>query len=151
MKLLVCGGRYFGWTKEEQWCIYTAVYDLLSSSSPNPKDHLIISGEAIGTDTVAKYYAQIHFTDYKGYPAKWNEHGRKAGPIRNGLMLAMHPDVDLVMGFVGGRGTDDMLEKATRAKIKTQQITWHVPYERLEQLRKGYEKEWYRWAADRNL
>ena len=51
------------------------------------------------------------------FPADWQKHGKRAGPIRNALMLA-EGKPDLVIGFAGGKGTDDMLRKAFRSGVK---------------------------------
>lgn len=57
------------------------------------------------------------------YPADWNQYGKTAGPIRNSLMLAQHPDIDLVLAFHddlegSSKGTLDMVRKAQKGGIE---------------------------------
>lgn len=49
------------------------------------------------------------------HPANWSLWGKAAGPIRNHEMLLENPDV--VVAFPGGRGTEDMVNRAYRAGI----------------------------------
>jgi hypothetical protein len=56
-------------------------------------------------------------------PAKWNAHGRAAGPIRNGLMLKKWKP-DGVVAFQGGTGTADMMAQAEAAGLKV----WKAGY-----------------------
>jgi hypothetical protein len=61
------------------------------------------------------------------YPADWDRYNKAAGPIRNSLMLKLHPDIDLVLAYHddledGSRGTKDMCEKAEKAEIEV----WHL-------------------------
>jgi hypothetical protein len=50
------------------------------------------------------------------FHAEWEKLGRKAGPLRNQLMLDEgRPDV--VVAFPGGRGTEDMMMRARSAGV----------------------------------
>lgn len=81
---------------------------------------LVIEGEAPGADVLGKKAAKALGLPYSGFPAKWTEFGKAAGPMRNQemidqakptLVLAFHEDPDL------GSGTRDMVRKALKAKI----------------------------------
>jgi UDP-N-acetylmuramoylalanine-D-glutamate ligase len=54
------------------------------------------------------------------YPAKWDLHGKSAGPIRNQQML--DTGVDLVIAFPGGKGTAHMVSIAKKAGVKVVEI-----------------------------
>jgi hypothetical protein len=125
MKILVCGGREYN----NKAKVFDVLHDLCMRYSENydlidnwlPTDILIISGEASGADTLAADFALVHCTQYRGYPADWNKHGRSAGYIRNQKMLnEEHPD--LVVAFPGGRGTANMIEIARKAGVKVMEI-----------------------------
>jgi len=60
------------------------------------------------------------------YRADWKTHGKKAGPIRNQLMLDVGTP-DLVLAYPSTRfaskGTMDMVERARKAGVRTV-VTW---------------------------
>ena len=85
----------------------------------------IIHGGARGADSLAANYAFAlsqcgYDIEQQQFTARWNLHGKAAGPKRNQLMLVQNPDY--VIGFEGGRGTNHMLSIA-RAKGTT---TFHL-------------------------
>jgi hypothetical protein len=57
----------------------------------------------------------------RGYPVKtfeadWAEHGRSAGPIRNGRMIK-EGQPDVVISFLGGAGTANMVKQSQKAGV----------------------------------
>ena len=62
----------------------------------------------------------IGIDDVRAFPAKWNEHGKAAGPIRNQQMLT-EGKPDLVIAFndylPNSKGTLDMVTRARRAGV----------------------------------
>jgi hypothetical protein len=65
---------------------------------------LLVHGGAPGADMFAKEWAERMDVALMEFPADWQKHGRRAGPIRNREMLKKsYPD--LVVAFLGGRGT----------------------------------------------
>lgn len=60
------------------------------------------------------------------YPADWDNHGKRAGPIRNQRMLDQDPD--LVIAFVPKtgitRGTGDMVKRANQKGTKVQLVVY---------------------------
>lgn len=108
LRVLVCGGRdYFD--RDAAW----AALDMI--------DHLrgiacIIHGGANGADYIAGRWAETRKVSCEEYPADWTKDGRAAGPIRNQRMLKLGCP-DLVVAFKGGRGTADMVKRATAAGI----------------------------------
>lgn len=130
MKVLVCGGR--------DYADKAKVFEVLDYINLNrAKISLVIHGAAKGADTLGAEWARARHVEDDGYPALWDwleapnavikrradgkPYNANAGPDRNAKMLAVgKPDV--VVAFPGGRGTNDMLEKARMSGVKCWEI-----------------------------
>ena len=79
-----------------------------------PADTVIISGGAAGVDTFAEEFASKRGLEVKIYYPDWNTHGRSAGMIRNGEIVA---DSDVVVAFWDGlsKGTRNTIDRALNA------------------------------------
>lgn len=110
MRILVCGGRDY----ED----YDTLKTVLSSLQVT-KGHFtaIIHGDAKGADKLAGRYAEMHNIPVARFPADWERHGKKAGPLRNKQMLAVGKP-DLVVAFAGGKGTADMIHQSKKAGVE---------------------------------
>jgi len=88
MKLVIVGSRSFN------------NYNLLKDTI-NKYDNikLIISNSAIGADKLAEQYPKEYNIETKIYLPDWNKYGKKAGPIRNELIIK---DCDIVIAFWDG-------------------------------------------------
>ena len=115
MKVLVCGGMNF---RNGELLVITL--DPLYWGHEPRITHLI-EGEAYGADKMSAWWASAYDIKIERYPANWALHGKAAGYIRNKQMLE-EGKPDLVIAFPGGKGTADLLQKATRAKIEIWQI-----------------------------
>ena len=106
MRILVCGSRHF------------TDYELLKETLDGFEITTIIEGEARGADRMAREYAERAGIPVRAFPAKWEEHGKAAGPIRNKVML-IEGKPDLVIAFRGpnSRGTQNMINQAEKAGI----------------------------------
>ncbi|KXA90391.1 hypothetical protein AKJ61_00830 [candidate division MSBL1 archaeon SCGC-AAA259B11] len=104
MRVLVCGGRH--------WSDKAPIRNVLNLI---PKIEVLIEGEARGADRLAKKVAGKRKIPVKELSAKWDKHGKAAGPIRNRKMLD-EGDPDIVLAFhrnlEKSKGTRDMLQKA---------------------------------------
>ncbi len=114
MRVLVCGGRCF-----DDEALVQATLNGLGVTH-------IIEGGASGADTLAWRWARAnlgggseHISQFK---ARWDVHGKAAGPIRNQEMLD-EGKPDLVVAFDGGRGTADMVRRAERAGIPVKKVS----------------------------
>jgi len=71
----------------------------------------IVSGGAIGADTLASRYAKDNGIEFLVFPAQWYRFGKAAGPIRNQLIVdaAAH-----MIAFLSPKstGTKDSVTKA---------------------------------------
>jgi len=121
-KILVCGGRHFGELNyneqiEGKWIKVERDYDqvkaeriLMNAVLYMIKPTFIVQGAAKGADSMSVRWADKFNVDHSGdiYKADWDLHGHKAGMIRNKLMLSENKDIELVVAFEGGSGTENM-------------------------------------------
>lgn len=112
IKILVCGGREY----DDMDRMIRELDKIVKEY-----DHVtIIHGCARGADSMAGEYASMRGYDVEEYPAQWDKHGRRAGPIRN-LQMLNEGNPDIVVAFPGGRGTAHMtaisIEKSVFVKI----------------------------------
>jgi len=103
MKCIIAGGRDYQLTPSD-----IAKLDALPITE-------VVSGGARGVDRDGEAWARSRGIAVKVFPALWDEHGLKAGPIRN---RAMAQYADAVVLFKGGRGTSNMFIEATKARIE---------------------------------
>lgn len=113
MRVLVCGGRDFSDCKR--------IFDVLDDLARTEVVDCLIEGDERGADRIAGAWAKRRRVDLRLFPADWAKYGRRAGPIRNQQMLD-DGRPDLVIAFPGGRGTDDMVRRATAAGVHVQVI-----------------------------
>lgn len=108
MRVLVCGGRDY--TDRRR------VFEVLDGKHAETPIATIIEGGALGADRSGYAWACARNIEVETYPADWEKHGKRAGPIRNAMMLT-EGKPDLVIAFPGGRGTADMVRRAQSAGI----------------------------------
>lgn len=111
MKVLVCGSRHFN------------DYELLEKVLSNYEITEIIEGEATGADTLARRFSESKGIPCKKFPAQWDLHGKRAGPIRNAQMLS-EGQPDFVIAFRGknSRGTQNMIDQSKKKNISVRII-----------------------------
>ena len=126
MKVLVCGGRWYGWTVdfntkkvirniEEYDKFNDTMNELLS------QDLRLISGHASGADSLAEEWAFRHSIPIYVFPARWTGTDKLAGFKRNQQMLD-EGKPDVVLAFPGGKGTADMITRARKANIEVIEV-----------------------------
>ncbi|MFA5766445.1 MAG: DUF2493 domain-containing protein [Candidatus Paceibacterota bacterium] len=113
IRLLVTGGRAY-WDEEE-------LYRVLDKVAEDRTISVLIHGDAAGADTLAGSWAKDRGIPTIAIPADWQRLGRRAGPIRNRVMLEQCSP-DLVIAFPGGRGTRDMIRISKAAGIEVIEI-----------------------------
>lgn len=116
MKVLFCGPRTWRYEK----LVRREIRKL-------PKDTIVVHGGASGADTYADFAARDMGLVVRQYLAKWDQHGKAAGPIRNKQMIdEEHPDkegvpIDRCIAFAPDRnmtkGTRDMVRRSLAAGI----------------------------------
>jgi hypothetical protein len=98
-EVVVTGGRDY---KD-----YIMVNEILDFINPDT----VIQGGASGADKLALEWAKANKKSFVTYEADWTKYGKRAGPIRNRLMLIEHPDA-VVIAFPGGAGTANCVRTA---------------------------------------
>jgi hypothetical protein len=117
MIIIVCGGRNY----QNRENVFTYLDELHAFRQIS----MVIHGacmqkgsiELCGADRWAEEWACYREVAYMGIPAKWSTQGNSAGPIRNRTMR-LWPDVELVVAFPGGVGTQNMIDLAHKGGIK---------------------------------
>lgn len=113
MRILVCGSRNF-----TDYDYFWNTLNKIIFSKPIEDKWIMISGMARGTDTMAVRYAEEYGMEVLKFPAKWDEHGKAAGPIRNKQMLDEgKPDMVIAFRYPDSRGTQNMIDQATKAGV----------------------------------
>lgn len=124
-KVLVCGGRDYGWKVENNIKIqddaakrklYRALDTLLHAIEGEGRNLTLIHGAAAGADSLSDGWAREREVEIEAYPADWETHGRAAGFIRNSQMLK-EGKPNLVLAFPGGRGTAMMVSLAEKNDV----------------------------------
>ncbi len=113
MKVLVCGGRNYDDSH--------SLFSILDGYHELKPITLIIHGDARGADRLAEAWAEDRCINVDACPADWELYGKKAGPIRNQMMLDQH-EPELVIAFPGGIGTADMVARAEKAGVPVHKI-----------------------------
>jgi hypothetical protein len=106
MRALVCGSR--------DWHRADLVRAKLATL---PRGTTILHGGARGADTIAATVARSLGFDVVEYPAEWRRLGRSAGIRRNLAMLDERPDLVVAFHLRGSRGTQHVIDEATRRGI----------------------------------
>lgn len=116
MRVIMTGSR--------KWADGPAVYAALSGVFLEHGPFVLVHGAcATGADN----YAHAWFIGMGGalgivevpYRAKWEEHGRAAGPIRNKEMVDAGADLVLAFPLPTGSGTQHTIQLAREAGIET--------------------------------
>jgi hypothetical protein len=118
MKVLCCGGRNY---KNGD-----ALWNTMNMLHETHKFTLLIHGGAAGADVMGGMWAKEKGVPVQVFPAKWKEHGYSAGSIRNQQMLD-EGKPDMVVAFPGGRGTADMVRRATSAGVRVVAVASPTP------------------------
>lgn len=113
MRVLVYGGR--DWTDERR------TFDALDKFRAQYPIQILIHGGAIGADSLAGKWAVSRGVHSARVDALWDYYKKSAGPIRNGRMMLLSPQ--MAVEFPGGRGTADM-----REKLQTASVPIYAPY-----------------------
>ena len=106
-KLIIAGSRGFN------------NYELLESTLEPYLNNIaeVISGTAIGADTLGERFAYKHSIPVKRFPAQWNTYGRSAGYRRN-VQMAKHATACIVFWDGKSKGTQHMINIAKQYGLK---------------------------------
>ena len=107
MRIIIAGGRDYKQTHDD----WVKIIGILRDSQCTE----VVSGACSGADKFGERLAVALDLPIHEFPARWNEYGGKAGPMRNSEM-AMNADACILMP--GGAGTADMRRKAIACGLK---------------------------------
>jgi len=87
-------------------------------SSPHKITELVSGACPTGVDKLAEEWAEAEGIKIKRFPARWDKHGRSAGPRRNKKMAGY---AQALIAVWDGRspGTKNMIREALRMRIDT--------------------------------
>lgn len=107
MKVIIAGSRHI----TQYYCLLLAVEEAEFCITE------IVSGGARGVDALGERLAQDINCPLKIFPAKWEEHGKRAGPLRN-IEMADYADALVALWDGKSRGTKHMIEEADRLGLR---------------------------------
>lgn len=110
--LCVCGGRDY----QDREKVFSTL-DRVHAKRPVT---LLVHGAARGADSLGAEWAMARGIETKPFPADWNTHGRRAGPVRNAEMVAH--GLDGLVAFPGGTGTADMVRQCRAAGVAVMEV-----------------------------
>ena len=110
MRILVTGSR--------DWPYWNMLNDALNKYA-NEQDIVIVHGDCpTGADAMAQRWAEYQGVVVERYPAPWERYGKRAGFIRNSMMVAMGADVCLAFILNGSKGASMTARLADEAGIE---------------------------------
>lgn len=119
--IIVCGSR--------DWSDYETIWQALHRRSERHGRFTVIHGAARGADRLSGQAGRHQGLPVVEFPADWEKHGRRAGPIRNQAMLDAALDEYEVLGVLAFKegfdhslrrgGTEDMVRRAREAGLDT--------------------------------
>jgi len=107
MRLLVAGSRE-GVRRDRVQAFLTRI-----TADLDHEPEMLIHGDCRGVDHAARDWAMDRGIPTRAYPADWDKHGKKAGPIRNREM-AEFCDTAILFRVGKSRGTTSMANELDR-------------------------------------
>lgn len=127
---VVCGGRRYGETMLAKGIINPdadrqrrRLRSVMDAAVVRLGIEAIVQGAATGADYYAEQWAQDRKFPVGSFPAQWDEHGKRAGSIRNAEMLK-EAQPCVVVAFKGGVGTAHMCRIAEAAGVRVIKVDW---------------------------
>jgi major membrane immunogen (membrane-anchored lipoprotein) len=111
MKVIIAGSRGF-----KDYELLKKVCDKMLSNTNKPEIE-IVSGTALGADTLGERYAIERAYKLRRFPADWNKHGKKSGYIRNKEM-AEYADALIIFWDKISKGSKHMIDLARARGLK---------------------------------
>jgi hypothetical protein len=118
IRVIVCGGRNY---RDRETAF--ATLDRISSEMGGIIE--VSHGGAAGADQLANEWCKERGVACRVFPADRKQYGKAAGPRRNQTMLdhcLLVHGLDLVIAFPGGKGTNDMLRRASALHVSVWQV-----------------------------
>jgi hypothetical protein len=119
MKLIIVGSRSFD---DGIHTNYQRLEKEILARYPIKKIDAIISGGAVGTDTLAQSFAKKYGLKMIIFYPNWNKYGNRAGALRN-MMIVKEGDEALVFHDGESRGTTITIKMLEQKKKKFEVIS----------------------------
>lgn len=107
MKTIIAGSRHI--------TDYDVVLEAIKKSGFHISE--VVCGTAKGVDSLGERYGKLEDILVKRFPAKWNEHGNKAGILRN-IQMAQYADALILVWDGKSKGSANMLKEAKKRYLK---------------------------------
>lgn len=104
-RIIVAGSRDF----TDYVTVKFEVLDAIEDLQINYSDVQIVSGGARGVDSLGERLARELGFHLKVFPADWNKHGRRAGPLRN-IQMGDYADALVAIRVNNSKGTTHMID-----------------------------------------
>ena len=101
-RILITGSR--GWTDQAR------MWSVLDEVSAGKEKVLLVSGHARGADSMAEAWARSRGHQVEVHPADWNQHGNRAGYVRNQKMADLGADIVVAFRVGDSPGTTMMMK-----------------------------------------
>ena len=111
-KVLVTGSR----TWKDEFIIHSELNTLLAKF---PQNLTLVHGGAAGADSIAHNWALANHVNTEVWEANWELHGKKAGPIRNSMMIKSGADYSLAFLENNSSGTMHAIAALKKAGVST--------------------------------
>ena len=114
MKVIIAGSRTITELNHIARAMAESSFEPTEIVSGGQKSWNIVVGYH-GADYLGELWAQQHNVPVKRFPADWRQ-GRKAGPLRNQVMVD-YADAIVVVWDGQSRGTIDVMDRARKKKL----------------------------------
>ena len=111
MKVIIAGTRYKDKVNKIPFDDYGLVVKAIQQSGFEITE--VVSGKAIGVDSLGEKYARVNDIPLEARPADWAKHGKAAGPIHNREM-AKYADAAVIVWDGESNGTRNMINEMIR-------------------------------------
>lgn len=109
MRVIIAGGR-----DAPKEAVFAAMVQAFHDEFyPRMVLNEVVSGAARGADTYGEEWAKERGVPIKRFPAKWDEHGKKAGPLRN-IEMGDYADALIAVWDGKSKGTQHMINYAKK-------------------------------------
>jgi hypothetical protein len=113
MRVVIAGPRYKDIVNKIEFDDYSLLLKTIKSSGYNITE--VISGKAIGVDSLGERWALTNNIPVNLMPADWYQYGKRAGPIRNRKM-AEECDAAIILWDGISKGSRNMIDEMIKAQ-----------------------------------
>jgi hypothetical protein len=136
MRILITGSRNWDNFKSVQYRILEAISEWIDDHPGLSREDalswvtIVHGGCPTGADRIADIFARKAGIPTEVYEAQWNKFQKRAGFVRNRLMVNKGADVCLAFNRDKSRGTVDCRDQAKKAGIPTETFDYVLECER---------------------